>query len=81
VNAAETLAEVAERIALEATTTRVAAHESCSPAAREALLLAADELMASAPRLRIVAAQEEAARRRERRRRGVRELDGVVKVG
>jgi hypothetical protein len=58
VKAAEALERAAERIALEATNTRADAHDVGPRGSREAPLLAGDELMASARRLRILAAQE-----------------------
>jgi hypothetical protein len=51
VKAAEALERTAERIALEATDSRADAHDIGPRDAREALLLAGDELMASARRL------------------------------
>jgi hypothetical protein len=78
VRAAEALERTAERIALEATNSRADAHDVGPREAREALLLAGDELMASARRLRVVAAQE---RDRPRTVRSVRPLDGPVALG
>jgi DNA-binding winged helix-turn-helix (wHTH) protein len=76
----ETLRAAAERITLAATRVRREAHAVVERAQREALLLAADELMASARRLRVIAAQ--AAEADALRGEGpIRELADPVAVG